>query len=208
MRRLVFAALILGMALGGCQPTFPPGAPSPADYFDLGPLDDFALTEAQGRTVTNKDLVGRFWVASFIFTRCSGECPRVSGTMARLQKRLGPRDDVRLVSISVDPEHDTPEVLKEYAENLGADPKRWYFLTGDKEKVHHLVRDGFHLGVESNPRAPAGQEVTHSSRLVLVDKRGRVRGHFEGEMVDPEGKPIDDVPRIVARLEELRREQP
>src|SRR5437867_913183 len=97
-------------------------APSPAAD-DLGEVADFALTERSGETVHRADLLGKVWVAAFGFTRCTGPCPQVSGTMARLQAELAGQPDVRLVSFSVDPDHDTPEVLREYAQRFGADPQ-------------------------------------------------------------------------------------
>jgi cytochrome oxidase Cu insertion factor (SCO1/SenC/PrrC family) len=172
-------------------------------------LPDFSLVTSSGEPLHKNDLDGKFWIASFIFTRCTGECPQVTGTMARLQKELSGKD-VRLVSFSVDPEHDTPEILQSYAKMYGADPHQWLFVTGEKKQVYDLILDGFHLGVEQakgDTRKP-GREVTHSSSLMLVDRKGHVRGKFEGQAVDPLGKPVDDVPRLLKRLDELRREQP
>jgi protein SCO1/2 len=194
----------------GCNAYRPMPSESAMDDFDLGPLPDFSLVTSSGEPLTKHDLDGKFWIASFIFTRCTGECPQVSGTMARLQKELAGKDDVRLVSLSVDPEHDTPEILQFYAKLYGADARQWLFVTGDKKHVYDLIVDGFHLGVEQATgisRMP-GREVTHSSSLMLVDRQGHIRGKFEGQVVDPEGKPVDDVPRLLKRLERLRREQP
>jgi cytochrome oxidase Cu insertion factor (SCO1/SenC/PrrC family) len=194
----------------GCNAYRPTPSDTATDDFDLGPLPDFSLITSRGDPLTKRDLDGKFWIASFIFTRCTGECPQVSGTMARLQKELSGKDDVRLVSLSVDPEHDTPETLRFYAKLYGADARQWLFVTGDKRQVYDLIVDGFHLGVEQatgSNRKP-GREVTHSSSLMLVDRQGHIRGKFEGQVVDPDGKPVDDVPRLLKRLEELRREQP
>src|SRR5713101_367446 len=100
---------------------------------DLGPVGDFSLTERSGQTVSRADLRGKVWVASFLFTRCCTGCPQITATLAQLQKELQGQPDVILVSFSVDPEHDTPKVLKDYAKEWGADPKRWLFLTGKQE---------------------------------------------------------------------------
>jgi protein SCO1/2 len=113
----------------------------------LGDVPDFVLYERGGQSVTKASLLGKVWVVDFIFTRCVDKCPLASSRMAQLQKVFAAEDAVRLVSITVDPEHDTPVVLRQYAENFGAHPQRWLFLTGDKERIYRLAREGFHLGV-------------------------------------------------------------
>lgn len=92
----------------------------------------------------------------FFYSSCPDVCPLQSARMAHLQRDLADQPDVRLVSISVDPEHDTPEVLRDYAQRFGADPERWLFLTGDKVAIHRLARDGFHLSV-ADPAAAQPQ---------------------------------------------------
>jgi cytochrome oxidase Cu insertion factor (SCO1/SenC/PrrC family) len=128
---------------------------SGADETSLERLDqysrvpDFTLTERSGRSVTLAELIGKVWMADFIYTECPDPnmCPLQSAHMARLQADWAAKPDVRLVSISVDPEHDTPEVLSEYAARFRADPDRWLFLTGAKEAIYRLALNGFHLGV-------------------------------------------------------------
>ena len=169
--------------------------PTPADAFEVTP---FALTERSGRFVSNDDLKGKVWVASFVFTRCSGPCPSVTGTMARLQSELDldNRPDLRLVTFTVDPDRDTPDELKKYADQFRAHPDRWLFLTGKEDEIHRLARDGFKLGVSrsESPNPPAGQEFDHSTFLVVVDKAGRVRGFRDGYQGpnDPEGKRFNE----------------
>jgi cytochrome oxidase Cu insertion factor (SCO1/SenC/PrrC family) len=194
--------LLLGycICLAGCTPPVP-------DYYPVG---DFALTERSGRTVTKSDLLGKVWIASFVFTRCTGPCPQISGTVARLQKELAHEKDVLLVTFTVDPEHDNPDELRAYAAHFGADPERWLFLTGKQEEVYRLLREGFKVAVEQNQgeaRTP-GNEVTHSTRLVLVDRRGHVRGYFDGRQVDDLGNPVDDLPKLHKALAHVLREQP
>jgi protein SCO1/2 len=165
---------------------------------DLGPVADFRLTERSGRTVSRADLEGKVWVAAFFFTRCKGHCLQLSATMAGLHKDFANQPDVRLVSFSVDPEADTPEVLREYADRFGADPKRWLFLTGKEDEIHGLIRESFHLSVEQNQGAARtpGNEVLHSPRLVVVDRRGHIRGYFDGRKVDDEGQPVNEVVKL------------
>ena len=175
---------------------------------DFGPVGDFSLTERDGRTVTNADLAGKVWIASFVFTRCTGPCPQVTGTVARLQDALRDESDVRLVTFTVDPEHDDPDELKKYADHFGADRERWLFLTGPEDGLHRLIRENFHLGVSraAGEAAKPGQEVSHSTKLALVDRRGHVRGYFDGRQVDEEGKPVDELPKLRQAVAALLRE--
>jgi cytochrome oxidase Cu insertion factor (SCO1/SenC/PrrC family) len=129
--------------------------------------------------------------------------------MARLQKELADQPDFRLVSITVDPEHDTSEVLCAYAKGHGAELGRWYFLTGKRAEIYPLIEKGFMLGVGQNQgtaRAP-GSEVWHSTRIVLVDRKGHVRGYFEGRQTDGQHQPVDDVPRLKQAILTLFREK-
>jgi protein SCO1/2 len=157
---------------------------------DMDSVGDFALTERNGQTIHKSDLLGKVWVASFVFTRCTGPCPQVTTTMARLQNDLPAGDDVRLVTFTVDPEHDRADVLNRYADNWRADPKRWLFLTGKEEDIYRLLREGFHVPVEQNAgdeRRP-GNEVMHSPRLAVVDRRGHIRGYFNGVAEDDDDR--------------------
>ena len=151
--QIVLAALVVSSAI--CAFGASRSAPQPARAVqDLGmsaPLiGSFRLEERSGRTVTGDDLADRVAIASFIFTRCPLSCPRISGIMQGLQSRLA-GSDVLLVSFSVDPEHDTPDVLRAYAERYGAAPDRWWFLTGPKSVIHGLIRDRFKLSVMDAP---------------------------------------------------------
>jgi protein SCO1/2 len=141
----------------------------------------FAFTDQDGKTVTTDDLKGSVWVANFIFTRCAGPCPLMTSRMAELNQKLGRKvEDVRLISVSVDPEFDTPAVLKEYAARVNPTPGRWQFLTGPKDKVEETIIKGF---LQPLTKEPSGQ-VAHSTRFVLVDKDGWIRGFQDGN--DPE----------------------
>jgi len=148
--------------------------------YDLG---SFRMTERSGRAVTEADLAGDVWVAAFVFTRCPSSCPRISAVMKGLQGPLGDAG-VKLVSISVDPEYDTPAVLTRYARGLGAGPDRWWFLTGREAEIHDLILKRFHISVSRNDRViddPSIEAVTHSNRLVLVDRGNKVVGVFESD---------------------------
>jgi len=170
---------------------------------EYGEIPDFALTERGGRQVTRADLRGKVWIVDFFYTECPDTCPLQSANMARLQDALAQEPDVRLVSISVDPEHDTPDVLAAYATRYEADPNRWLFLTGAKDAIYRLAIDGFHLGiVDRDEHAWLGtddgwawlgpvsawahaspnpdRKLIHSSRFVLVDRQAQIRGYYHG----------------------------
>src|SRR3954452_18148656 len=155
--------------------------PEPPPVFD--PVPAFSLSNRDGRPVRLQDLAGAPWIADFIFTRCPASCPLMTARMARLEREL-PRDlGVRLVSFTVDPERDTPAVLERYAESYKA-PGRWLFLTGPKEEIYRLSRQGFKLGIDFPPpgttTGPAVEPILHSTRFVLVDGQGRIRGYYDG----------------------------
>lgn len=184
-----------------------PPAPAAADDLDIH-LPDFSFTERSGRPVSKADLLGKVWVASFVFTCCTSQCPQVSGTMAQLNSELAGEPDFRLVSFTVDPDRDTPEVLKGYADRYGAAGERWLFLTGKQGPLYDFIQKGFLLGVRQNEgkeRTP-GNEVTHSSRLAVVDRRGHVRGYYEGRRTDERGQPVDELPRLKQKVAGLLRE--
>lgn len=165
---------------GRLQSAALPSAPATRRANSLGMVPEFALVERSGKRITRTDLAGKVWIAGFVFTRCSGPCPTLTAAMARLRSELP--SEVQLVTITVDPDHDQPVVLAEYANRFRADPDSWWFLTGEREDVYRLVRDGFHLGVDENrdPKALPGERITHSTRLALVDRAGVTRGYFDG----------------------------
>lgn len=167
---------------------------APAPPF-LGAVPDFSLTERSGSTVRLADLAGKVWVADFIFTSCGGPCPMLSRRMASVQKSTAGRERVQLVSFSVDPLRDTPEVLRAYAERYAADAQRWWFLTGSRDALMALVRDGFHLATDV-PEVVAN-DVLHSTRLVLVDPRGQIRGYYDGTEEAEAARLLADIDRLL-----------
>lgn len=183
-------ALTLTLLLTACSGTTATPDSSPA----YGKVPDFKLTERSTRQVTRQDLAGQVWVADFIFTHCAGICPTMSANMQKLQERL-PKE-VRLVSFSVDPTNDTPEVLTEYAKRYNADPDRWLFLTGDPETIQKLSIGGFKLALDSSSGTEA-EPITHSSRFALVDQDGHIRGYYGTEDVGALDRLVADVKNLL-----------
>lgn len=169
----------------------------PQPLWDPGGVANFELTDQHGRKIGKSTLLGRPWVVGFIFTRCAGPCPRLTKAMYELlpyAKRAG----VRLVTITVDPDYDSPEVLARYADAYGANDEDWLFLTGPKDTVYSLVRGSFLMPVEevTGPRRKPGFEVVHSTNFLLVDAEGRVVEKFNGQL-------DEDVVRLKERLREM-----
>jgi protein SCO1/2 len=146
----------------------------------MNTVPDFTLIERNSREVKNQELAGQIWIADFVYTSCGGICPIMTGKMRKLQDMLPA--EIRLVSFSVDPDVDTPAVLTEYAKKFGADPTRWLFLTGTRESLFTLSKDGFKLAVDDAGGTEL-EPITHSSRFALVDRQGRIRGYYS--MDDP-----------------------
>lgn len=131
----------------------------------------FRLTASTGLPFDSARLRGNLWLASFFFASCNGPCPRMNSLIYGLQERTYAYKGLQIVSITVDPERDTPDALAAYARRYKADPQRWHFLTGAREAISALARDAFQIGELDTAQ-------THSTRVFLVDRAGRVRGHF------------------------------
>lgn len=174
----------------------PPSVPETVHDF----VPAFTFAERNGATISNDSLKGKVWIASFVFTRCSGTCPQVAATLARLQSELADVPDLRLVTFTIDPDRDTPDELKKYAERFRADPDRWLFLTGSEKDIHTLANDGFHVLAKKRPDGKPGDEFDHSTMLVLVDKAGRIVDYYDG--MPPLDGPKDKYEASLKRLVE------
>jgi len=153
----------------------------------FGAVPPFSLTERDGRPVTLSDLKGKVSIVNFIYTNCPDTCPIQSAQMRQIQEDFKNQKELQLVSITVDPTRDTPEVLSEYAKRFDADPERWLFLTGEKEAISKLAQEGFRLAAAAIPhekRPESGATHTHSPRFVLVDREAGIRGYYIS--TDPE----------------------
>jgi len=172
------------------------GATQPPESGNILPvissLPPFSLTSDKNAPLSREDLLGKVWVADFIFTSCAGPCPAMTRSMADVAERLSLYPDVQFVSVSVDPETDTPDVLAAYGEKFGANPERWHFLTGTEEAIQSLAVEGFMVGSVENP-------VIHSTKFCLVDKQGQIRGYYTG--TDPV-----EIDALVAAVHQLMKE--
>ena len=181
--RSAFVGLIataLALWVVGCQ-TQPP-----MDVF--GPTPSFQLTDQTGTAFSSRSLAGRVTLLDFIYTHCTDACPLLSATFQEAQRKLAAdkalASSVMLVSLSVDPQHDTPPVLAEYGQQFKADPSGWKMLTGDWDQVYDVVT-GFKVSLRpprpaADAAAPGGTELTHTTRVVLIDPRLQVRAYLEG----------------------------
>lgn len=157
-----------------------------------GLVSGFTLTDENGRPFGAANLNGKIWVADFFFTTCTGPCPRMSTQMNGVQNAVRPFPDVQLVSFTVDPATDTPPVLAAYARRYKADPARWHFLTGPLDTMNRLARTSFMLGEVDGTRQ-------HSTRFVLVDGKGRIRGYYLTAEKE-------SIPQLLDDIQTLRKE--
>lgn len=182
---LFMTALSMALALSRKLPDPPPVLMS---------LPDFTLTNERGAEFGSEQLKGKVWIASFMFTSCPTVCPKLMERMAEIQHRTrNSGAGVHLVSISVDPETDTPERLSTFARRFKASPYRWTFLTGEQKALEETVVKGFKLAMGKD--VESAMQIFHSERFVLVDGEGRIRGYYEAD------KPgIDAMMRAVGYL--------
>ena len=177
-----FLAIAAVFVLSGCAPK----QPLPV----YGQIPAFELTAETGQPFDRKSLDGKVWVADFIFTTCTGPCPRISSLMREAQQATSAIPEVRLVSFTVDPERDTPAALAQYAARYHAQPERWHFLTGPRDALDHLTRDAFKLGNVDG-------SLVHSTRLVLLDRESRIRGYYGTSEDDPVVQLVRDIKRVL-----------
>ena len=151
------------------------------------------MTDSRGRTFHSSELAGKVWAVDFIYTNCPGPCPLMTSKMHTVEKKVKGERDVKLLSISVDPQRDTPPVLDAFAHHFGGPTDQWVFLTGTPETVHQLAYTTFHVGDVLG-------KMEHSTKFMLVDKRGAIRGYYS--TFDDEG-----IPSMLKDLDALRKDQ-
>lgn len=154
----------------GCEKS---GGTKTIEFPVLGNAPDFTLTDTKGEPFSLKDGAGKVRVVSFFFSRCPSICPRINRQLAEIVRSTESQKDFLFLSISVDPEFDTPEILSEYAKEYRSDSERWKFLTGDKQIIEGLLRTGFKLSSGMLPDQ-------HNTRVVVVDREGQIRAFYQG----------------------------
>jgi len=156
----------------------------------LGQVGDFQLVDSQGKAFDSKELKGKVWVLDFVFTTCGSICPVMTKNMASLHRSYRLLNDVAMVSISVNPEYDTPSVLAQFAKKYDADTNRWYFLTGPRKDIEDLAIKNFKVG-------SAEESIFHSSYFILVDRYSNIRGYYDGTETNAVQKLFKDVFRVL-----------
>ena len=182
--------LLLGFA--GCDRPAPP-------LKKMFEVPKFAFTERSGQPFDSASLLGKVWVADFFFTSCPGTCLMLSNRMKEIHRATAKSGDVRFISISTDPVADTPEVLRKYADSLGADA-RWSFLTGARAAIFELSITGFKLALADAGGVDVKEKIIHSTKLVLVDRHGWIRDYYDGVGDRPGEKErlLADIKRLLA----------
>ena len=140
-------------------------------------VPDFSFTNQMGETISNKDYLGKVYVLEFFFSTCPSICPIMNRNLVTIQNQFPERQDFGIASITINPEFDTPEVLRAYAENYGVTNSNWHFLTGDKAAIYELANVGFNLFVAEDVEVAGGFE--HSGNFVLIDKEGYIRSRLD-----------------------------
>ena len=161
---------------------------------DYGLVPPFRLTSQEARDFDSSSLDGKVWVADFIFTNCPGPCPRMTSQMRKVQQSFENESGLKLISFTIDPARDTPEALKTYAEKFHFDPAQWTFLTGPVPTLHNLSRRVFLLGDID------GKTFEHSTRFILIDRRGHIRGNYLTS--EPES-----IPNLTADIKRLLKDK-
>ena len=185
-----------------------PGTIPTADLLPLFPIADFTLTNQSGRPFGLADLRGHVWIAEVIFTRCGGPCPRMTQRMAELQAAIPADKPVRFVTLTTDPEFDTPTVLNSHSRRYKADPVRWQFLTGSKAQMAETIVRGLKLTAQGQEPAKMQNPIDlfiHSTILVIVDKQGRARAVVETEAAEDQ-PPLDVKAQALPIIERLLKE--
>lgn len=194
---LLAALLVPSLALPACRRSDAADVRAEA-LPQLGTVGPFWLKDQDGATFSEASLDGRVWVAAFMFTRCPTVCPEMVRRMRGIQERAkAAGTELSLVSFSVDPENDTPEVLRAFASERGLDTSNWRFLTGDSSVIRDTAERGFKIGVDGTPKAGAEHYgITHGTHLVLLDSRRTIRGYYQST----DGERIDALLEDAARL--------
>ena len=165
-------------------------------------VGNFSFLNQEGKLVTQKDMEGKVFVVEYFFTTCGTICPKMNQQMQRVQDAYKIQNNFRILSFTVNPEVDSVEQMKRYAEQHGADSKQWFFLTGTREKLYDLARKSFFVlkPAEAENQGDVGSDFIHTNNFVLVDKEMRIRGYYDGT----NAKEVDE---LIEDIELLRKEK-
>ncbi|UJP64989.1 SCO family protein [Mongoliitalea daihaiensis] len=159
-------------------------------------IADFSFVNQVGTTITNADVTGKVYIADFFFTTCPTICPTMKAQMLRVYEKFKDNPDFQILSHSIDPTHDTQEVLKEYAERIGIeDASTWHFLTGDQEKIFEIGQTSYLTTAMEDQNEPGG--FLHSGAFILIDQQGRIRGLYDGTKEDQVNRLMNDIPKLL-----------
>lgn len=195
--RSLFITGCLALALQGCiekkeerLPIFGEKEITATDtlYHTIG---NFSLVNQDSVTVTDESLRGRIYVADFFFTSCRTICPVMKTQMLRVYQALEDDPEVLLVSHTIDPDYDTVALLHDYAERLGVKSNKWHFLTGQKDSIYYLAQTSYFATAMEDESDPDG--FIHSGAFLLIDKKGRIRGKYDGTKENEVDKLLDDI---------------
>ncbi|MBU2020134.1 MAG: SCO family protein [Bacteroidetes bacterium] len=161
-------------------------------------IGSFQFLNQKGQKVSDTDFSNKIWVVEYFFTRCGSICPQMNVQMQRIQKSIFPSNEVQLLSFTVDPENDVPDVLDVYAEKHNAKLEYWQFLTGPKESIYKVARKYFFLlkPAETANAGDAGTDFIHTNNFVLIDKKRRIRGYYDGTSVEEVDQLILDIEKL------------
>jgi protein SCO1/2 len=162
------------------------------DYKNIHTIPAFSFTNQDGKTITEKTVAGKIYVADFIFTRCGGICPKMSDNMGILQQKFKDDEGVIFLSHSVTPDADSVPVLKKYAIKKGAISGKWHLLTGSQEKIYTLAKKQYYAG-DTVGYYQAGNEFLHTENFLLIDRHRRIRGVYNGTLVLEMARLADDI---------------
>lgn len=159
-------------------------------------IADFSFTNQEGREISNYTTDGKVYVADFFFTTCPTICPIMKTQMLRVYEAFKDEEQFMILSHTLDPEHDTEELLKEFAEKIGVnDDQTWQFLTGDQEKIFEIGQTSYLTTAMEDKNEPGG--ILHSGAFVLIDQKGRIRGVYDGTKEDQVNRLMRDIPKLL-----------
>ena len=162
-------------------------------------IGEFSFYNQNGKVVDNEDVEGKVYVAEYFFTTCGSICPKMNKQLQRIHNKFAKNKEVKLLSFTVDPDKDTVEQMKKYAERFNVEGNQWHFLTGDKESLYQLARTSFFVlkPAEAENQGDAGGDFIHTNNFVLVDRRGRIRGYYDGTSAIEVDKIMRDISRLL-----------